>query len=198
MYTLFPSLLFYVVFQFWMKTSVRTLNQNSKQLAFSEGLLCVKKGVACQRHRNETQPLAPELNAFPLSFKGKPTQCGGRHRGEGCVTSGCWIGGEGSRKGRKRCCPCAKQWWEHCLKAQVASGTWECGPLACGLLLTGGEQLNLPSCLLGRRLAVEGLFGFVLSGSCGPFPLITHRIDTVFNLPSCQSYLRQTRRGCRL
>lgn len=37
--------------------------------------------------------------------------------------------------------------------------------LACGLLLAGGEQLSLRSCLLGRRLALEGLFGFALSGS---------------------------------
>ena len=53
-----------------MKTSVRTLNQNSKQLAFSEGLLCVKKGVACQRHRNETQPLAQSLKPFPFPLRG--------------------------------------------------------------------------------------------------------------------------------
>ena len=60
------------------------------------------------------------------------------------------------------------------------------------------EQLSLPSCLLGGRLAVEALFGFALSGSPGPFPFFIHRIDTVFNSPSCRSYLRQTRRSCRL
>ena len=70
-------------------TYLTTPSLNANCLEFSEGLLCVKKGVACQRHRNETQPLAPELNAFPLSLKGKPTHCGGRRRGEGCVTSGC-------------------------------------------------------------------------------------------------------------
>lgn len=31
-----------------MKNYIRTLNQNSKQLTFREGLLCVTKVVACQ------------------------------------------------------------------------------------------------------------------------------------------------------